>query len=128
MRLTGLAFRPSAEPVSNDALIEAVLAHSAFDQHAADQAARTLRRLLDYSGGRHRYWTPTPDDIGQLITTALDAALVRGGKHRDDVDLLISTMPTGSFLPSVLRLDGPAALRTSFPVRRSHARDPHPAG
>ncbi|MBW3604476.1 MAG: hypothetical protein KY460_06080 [Actinobacteria bacterium] len=179
MRLTGLAFRPSDEPVSNDALIDAVLAHSVLDQHTAGRTARTLRRLLDYSGAQHRWWTRTPNDIGQLITTALDAALVRSGKRRDDVDLLISTsvdrsvlepahaynltalagmfrcpcfdvtdgcnawlraarlaqallrsqeatcvavvsseftmMPTGSFLPSVLRLDGPAALRTSFP-------------
>lgn len=179
MRLTGLAFSPSDLPVSNDALIAAVLEHTQPDDPSADRLDRTLRRLLDYSGAQHRYWTRSTDDIGERIVDALDAALVRSDLRRDDIDLLISTsvdrsvlepahaynltalagmytcpcfdvtdgcnawlramqlsqallrshaasriavisseftmMPTGSFLPSVLRLDGPDALRASFP-------------
>ncbi len=179
MRLTGLAFRPADLRVSNDALIDAVLERSAIGSPAAERLGRRLRRLLAYSGAHSRFWTQSCDAIGPRIVGALDAALAKAGRAREDVDLLISTsvdrsvlepahaynltalagmydcpcfdvtdgcnawlramqvaqglltsnaarciavvsgefnmMPTGSFLRSVLRVDDPEDLRSSFP-------------
>ncbi len=98
MLLTGLAFRPSDLHVTNDALIDAVLGRSPVDGVAADRLRRRLGRLLDYSGAQGRYWTRSPDAIGSRIVDALDAALARAGRTRQDVDLLISTSVDRSVL------------------------------
>ncbi|CAN5910393.1 hypothetical protein BH23ACT10_BH23ACT10_27930 [soil metagenome] len=98
MLLTGLAFRPSDLSVSNDTLIDAVLEHSRLDQTGAERVARTLQRLLDYSGASHRYWTGSTDHVGERIASALDAALARAGLHRGDIDLVISTSVDRSVL------------------------------
>lgn len=98
MLLTGLAFRPSDLHVTNDALIDAVLEHSPIDGAAAVRLRGGLRRLLDYSGAQARYWTRARDTIGPRIVDALDAALARAGRRREDVDLLISTSVDRSVL------------------------------